>query len=264
MSRLKKTGIALGVLGVLLFAAYAAFWWTVSSQISRQLDTLWVSMGAGGATTTADKPEPYGFPAPPTITFKGSITEANGTIWTFPELTYRGFPLPGFMMALETPKGFSIQGPLFPHPIEISEASLFILLPHDLPSSMNTSTLRSWQEKGGTIPVEYLLVKSGDLNVLGQGFFALDQQLQLAATINTRITGMNSLMATLSEKGILKGDAAGMAQNFLKMLTKVDPVTQQEYFDSQIKIQKRGVFLGPLRIGYMPEIVWDAAADQAE
>ena len=264
MSRLKKTGIVLASLAVLLFAAYSAFWWTVSSQISRQIDTLWISMGAGGATTTAEKPEPYGFPAPPTITFKGTVTEANGTIWNFPDLTYRGFPLPGFMMALETPQGFSIQGPMFPHPIEISEASLFVLLPHDLPGSMNSETLRVWQEKGGTIPIEYLLIKSGELNVLGQGFFALDEQLQLAGTVNARITGMESLMATLTEKGVLKGEGAVMAQSFLQMLTKVDPVTQQKFFDTQIKIQKRGVFLGPLRIGYMPEIVWDAAPTQPE
>lgn len=259
MSKAKVAGVVLTLLTAGAFLLYGVFWWTVAAQISAQVDTLWVSMGAGGAKTDAEKPEPYGFPGSPAITFKGSVTEANGTIWTFPELTYRGFPIPGFRMSLETPKGFSIQGPLFPNPIEISEGSLFILLPRDLPQSMKVAPLRAWQQKGGMIPVEYLQIRSGDLNVLGRGHLELDENLQLAGTIDSRITGMETMLQTLSDRGILKGQSAVMAQSFLQMLVKVDPVTNEKFFDTQIRIQKRGVFLGPLRIGYMPEILWDAA-----
>lgn len=257
----KKISVTLATLLAVIALAYAVFWWTVAKQISAQIDTLWISMTAGGAQIEGAKPEPYGFPWPPAVTFSGTITEANGTVWDLPELTLHGFPLPDSRVGLDAPKGLTLQGPLFPRPVQISLARLLVFLPANLPRSMSIQDLSAWQQAKGEIPIEYLELRAGELNISGGGALQLDTDLQIAGSIAIRITGMEAMLQELAERGILKGQGAQAAQSFLQLLTQVDPVTQQKYFDSEIKIQRRGVYLGPLRLGSLPEIKWDAAQD---
>lgn len=258
MSAIKKISIAAGIILVAVFAVYTIFWFIVSAQINKQIDTIWVSMSAGGAKIVGEKPSVSGYPFPPTVIFSGQITEENGTLWTFPELSYRGFPVAGFSMGLDAPKGFSLQGALFPRPVNIDEGYIYLTLPRDLPGNMNVRNLTVWQQSGSHIPINALLFKSGNLLIRGNGFFALDDKLQLAGEVDARIDGMDELLQELSARGILKGGSISMAQSFLTALSQQDPQTGSNYFVTQIKIQKRGVFFGPLRIGYMPEIVWNA------
>jgi hypothetical protein len=264
MSIIKKIGIFCFVIAALVFAAYSAFWVVVARQLDAQFDTIWVSMGAAGAQTDATKPTAYGYPFPPTITFTGAITEENGTRWTFPELTYRGFPIPGFRMALDAPQGFGIQGPLFPQPVTVDAGYISIALPTDLPRNMDVKNLTAWQQAGGSIPIEALYFKSGELRIEGAGHVTLDEQLQLAGQVDARVVGMGMLLQDLSAREILKGGSVVMAQNFLNALSQEDPVTGERFFVAQIKIQKQGVFFGPLRIGYVPEIMWEAGEQASE
>ena len=264
MSKTKKVGIGLLSIAILAFAAYSAFWFVVARQIDGQISTIWVSMGAAGAKTDAVQPKVHGYPFPPTVTFKGDITEENGTLWSFPELTYRGFPLPGFKMALNAPQGFGIQGVMFPHPVSVDEGYISIVLPTNLPGNMNVENLTVWQQAGGLIPIEALYFRSGELKIQGMGQLNLDEQLQLAGHVDARIVGMGNLLEDLTARGVLKGGSAVMAQNFLNVLSQEDPVTKERFFVTQIKIQKRGVFFGPLRIGYMPEINWEAGEKVSE
>lgn len=264
MSKTKKLGIGLLSIALLIFAAYSAFWFVVAKQIDEQIATIWVSMGAAGAKTDAVKPKAHGYPFPPIVTFKGDITEENGTLWTFPELTYRGFPLPGFKMALDAPQGFGIQGALFPQPVSVDEGYISITLPTNLPGNMTVENLTAWQQAGGQIPIDALYFRSGELKIQGLGYLNLDEQLQLAGQVDARIVGMGMLLQDLTSRGILNGGSAVMAQNFLNVLSQEDPVTKERFFVTQIKIQKRGVFFGPLRIGYMPEINWEAGEKVSE
>lgn len=264
MITFRKISISAGVVLLAVFFVYTIFWFIVAAQINKQIETLWVSMSAGGAKIEGEKPSVYGYPFPPAVTFSGQITEQNGTLWTFPELSYHGFPVAGFSMALDAPKGFSLQGVLFPQPIKVDEGYIYVTLPRNLPANMNVAHLRSWQQAGGHIPIDALLFKSGNLLIRGNGFFSLDDKLQLAGEVDARIDGMDDLLQELSTRGILKGGSVSMAQSFLTALSQQDPETGSNYFITQIKIQKRGVFFGPLRIGFMPEIVWDSGEKVSE
>ena len=66
-----------------------------------------------------------------------------------------------------------------------------------------------------------------------------------------------TLLADLTEKGVIKGKSAVMAQSFLQMLIQRDPVTGETFFVTGIRIQNRGVFLGPLRVASLPEPPWN-------
>ncbi len=256
---MKKLRIALYSLLALLLVGvgtYYVVWFKVANELSRQVDSGWAATEAAGASIIGNKPRVAGFPFTPTVTFSGMITEKNGTAWTFPEITFKGFPLPGFSQHLEAPKGLEITGPLFPRPIQLDEAYLTIKLPLNLPTAFNETSVRAWQKTNGEMPVERISFKAKELNVKGQGVLSLDDKLQPSGQIMTRVSGMDALLADLTEQGIMKGQSAIMAQSFLQMINQKDPQTGEVYFETPIRIQNRGVFLGPMRVGNLPEIVW--------
>ena len=256
---MKKMRTAFYVLLALLLigvVGYYVVWFKLATELTRQVDNAWESTEASGASIIGNKPKVAGFPFAPTVTFSGTITERNGTGWNFPEITFRGFPLPGFAQHLEAPKGIEIVGPLFPRPIELDEAYLTIRLPLNLPTSFTETTVRDWQKANGELPVERISFKAKELSVNGKGVLSLDDKLQPSGQIMTRVVGMDALLADLTEQGIMKGQSAMMAQSFLQMINQKDPQTGEVYFETPIRIQNRGIFLGPMRVGNLPEIVW--------
>ena len=197
------------------------------------------------------------FPFPPTVSFQGTVTDPTKTVWTIPNAVYRGFPVQGFPMKLDMPAGLTISGPAFPQPVVLTEVQLGIQLPFNLPRSFNAGDLKVWQATGEHISIKKLHVKSDMLTIDGQGFVGLDDKLQLSGLITSRVAGLDALLADLTEKGIIKGKSAVMAQSFLQMLIQRDPVTGETFFVTGIRIQNRGVFLGPLRVASLPEPPWN-------
>ncbi len=257
MSKLRiasYTLVALTFIGVVL---YYVVWFKLATELTHQVDSAWESTQASGASIIGEKPKIKGFPFAPTVSFSGTITEVNGTVWAFPKLEFRGFPLPGFSQNLEASDGLEISGRLFPRPIKLDEAYLTIKLPLNLPTTFNETSIRAWQQAEGEMPVERLSFKAKELSVDGKGVLSLDDKLQPSGQIMTRVVGMDALLADLTEQGILKGQSAIMAQSFLQMINQRDPQTGETYFETPIRIQNRGIFLGPMRVGNLPEIVWE-------
>ncbi len=253
---MKKTLYVLLALLILGVVGYYVVWFKLATELDRQVDSAWQETQASGATIVGIKPKVAGFPFSPTVTFSGTITEKNGTGWSLPKITFRGFPLPGFAQHLEAPQGLEIAGPLFPRPIQLDEAFLTIRLPLNLPTAFNETSVRAWQQANGEMPVERISFKAKELSVSGQGVLSLDDKLQPSGQIMTRVVGMDALLADLTEQGVMKGQSAIMAQSFLQMINQKDPQTGEVYFETPIRIQNRGVFLGPMRVGNLPEIVW--------
>ena len=236
---------------------YHAFWKQLEKHINQQIDTIWVDAQTSGMAITGEKPRLEGYPGVPVVRFQGSITDATGLTMNFPDITYRGFPVPGSRMTLDMPSGVTMTGPVLPEPVVVREAHLYIKLPYNLPSGPEEAYIRAWQANGGTIPIESLYLKTDLVRMAGEGFIGLDEQLQLAGTINAKVVGLDALMADLTEKKIMEGRSAIMAQSFLQMLIQHDPVTQEPYVQTAIRIQNRGVFLGPLRVASLPELFWN-------
>jgi hypothetical protein len=253
---MKKTLYVLLALLILGVVGYYVVWFKLATELDRQVDSAWQETQASGATIVGIKPKVAGFPFAPTVTFSGTITEKNGTGWSLPKITFRGFPLPGFAQHLEAPQGLEISGPLFPRSIQLDEAFLTIRLPLNLPTAFNETSVRAWQQANGEMPVERISFKAKELSVSGQGVLSLDDKLQPSGQIMTRVVGMDALLADLTEQGVMKGQSAIMAQSFLQMINQKDPQTGEVYFETPIRIQNRGVFLGPMRVGNLPEIVW--------
>ena len=237
--------------------AYFVFWKQLETHINQQIDTLWADAQASGVVITGEKPQMSGFPGLPTIKFQGTITDATGLMMMCPEITYTGFPVPGSRMKLDLPAGMTITGYGLPEPVTITEAHVYIMLPYNLPLGVEAKHMQAWQASGGAIPIESLHLKTDILTVDGQGTIGLDEKLQLAGTITTKIIGMDALLADLAERKVIQGKSAVMAQSMIQMLIQNDPVTGEPFFQTALRIQNRGVFLGPLRVASLPELLWN-------
>lgn len=240
--------IALGV--------YTVIWYKIAAEIERQVGIAWTDIEAKGAKITAERPKPYGYPFTPMVSFRGSITEGNGRLWTIPEITLRGFFVPGSDVQLLLPAGATLNGPDFPRPIVVQTAGLRAHIPGNMPRAFTQSALKAWQQAGGEIPIREAAFQSDPLRGRGEGALYLDSSLQIAGSLQVRIFGMGDLLADLTERGILQGRSALTAQSFLQLLNQTDPVTGETFFDAPLKIQNRGVFIGPMRVGIIPEIFW--------
>ncbi len=257
MSKLRIASYSLVALLLVGIVLYFVVWIKLASALSHQVDSAWESAEISGARIVGQKPLVKGFPFTPVVSFSGSITETNGTQWSFQKIEFKGFPLPGFSQHLEVPQGLEISGPMFPRSIQLDEAYLTIKLPLNLPTTYTETSMRAWQQANGEMPVERLSFKAKELSVNGQGVLNLDDKLQPSGQIMTRVVGMDALLADLTEQGILKGQSAIMAQSFLQLINQKDPQTGEVYFETPVRIQNRGIFLGPMRVGNLPEIVWE-------
>lgn len=261
MNKRKLLFCTFGALLLFGVVAYYMFWFSVAAEIERQIDLAWDKAQVQGVTITGQKPRVKGFPGYPQIYFSGFVYEQNGTQWTLPAVYLRGFPVPGFDVALEMPQGMSIGGKPYPHPVELDRFFLSIHLPSQMPASTDVKEIRAWQQSGHVIPVNMIAFKVKEMMVQGQGQVGLDERLQITGQIMTRVVGFDSLLADLTEKGMMKGKSAVMAQSFLQIINQKDPKSGETFFDTPIRIQNHGVFLGPLRVATLAPMVWEESGD---
>jgi hypothetical protein len=242
---------------VLVFCLYSLMWYLVAKQTQKQIDALWQNAAISDIKISGDKPRVGGYPFPPAIHFEGTITDGQGNEWTIPALDFLGFFIPAQTIYAELPQGATITGEMIPEKkINITAAALKIFLPEDLPMSLNEQSIKAWQKSEGHISVQWVSVVAPPLSFEGNGTIGLDEKLQISADIPLQIKGLDILIANLAEKKIITGKEALMVQGLAQVLNEKDPKTGEPIMNANLSIQKRGVFIGPMRIATLQEIVW--------
>jgi hypothetical protein len=113
-----------------------------------------------------------------------------------------------------------------------------------------------WRDAGGTVEIEKIAARSGDLAIDGSGTFALDRDLQPEAAFSGSVQGYDRLIAGLAEAGILPQGGSRLARLGLSLLAK--PGSQgQPQIRTSFTIQNGEMTLGPLKLGKLPRIEWD-------
>lgn len=242
---------------VLLFFLYSLMWYLVAKQTQKQIDALWENAAGSGVQISGEKPIVGGYPSPPTIHFEGKILDSQGIEWTIPSFELLGFFVPGQVLYAELPKGATISGEDLPEKkINITAAALRVRLPEDLPMSLREAPIKEWQQNSGSIAIEWISVVAPPLSFDGNGTIGLDEKLQISADIPLQIKGVDVLIANLTERKIITGKEALMVQGLAQVLNEKDPETGEPIMNANLSIQKRGVFIGPMRIATLPHIIW--------
>ena len=261
MKLLKKVlrFFAYTAVGLVLFVgiSYTAMWFLVSRNVDRQVAAFWQSLPYQTEFhITGEQPTVTGFPAPPQISFSGVVELKSGLVIKSDEFRIIGFPLSGLTLYVDFPKGLDIFHPRSKQGVHIDNAAANISLPMHPPLAGTYESAKAWQKLDDPLIINGYEIKMGEVNFQGNGLIALDEQLQPDVRIQSRIQGMDELFTRLSENGVVKKKDMDIARSFLGMVSTVDPKTGQKYFETGFYIQHRSVFIGPMRLYEIPEIIW--------
>lgn len=248
---LKFLGVGVAMFFIILFVVYSFGWFAVTKQVEAYINKI---NQQKIITITGDLPHFIGYPSVPTTNFSGTLTHKSGLLIDVPTMLYRGFPATGQIQTLEAPEGLKISADFLERNLNFDYAYLQMRLPKFFPVSEQIEDIRSWQKSNDPITITQIVLKSGQIYARGDGTLSLDENLQLIANIDVRVVGMDILFDEMAkeqgEKSII------IARNFFNMMSKIDEKTGEKYFETTLKIEKQGVYFGPMRISGLPKLVW--------
>jgi hypothetical protein len=113
----------------------------------------------------------------------------------------------------------------------------------------------AWRDNGGTVELDNLHLRWGDMQINGSGTLALDNDLQPVGGFSGGVSGFDQLLNGLVASGRVKPGDARVARLALAMLAKAGPDGRPEIATS-LTIQNGEMYLGPAKLGKAPRIDW--------
>ena len=162
---------------------------------------------------------------------------------------------PALSLAVEA---HDLQLPKIPAPFQgaVNEFDFDLTVLGPLPNLPPRQAAESWRDAGGTIEVEKITARSGDLAIDGSGTFAFDRDLQPEAAFSGSVRGYDKLITGLAEAGILPPGGSALARLGLSLLSQPGAKGQPQ-IKTSFTIQNGEMTLGPLKLGSAPRIAWD-------
>jgi hypothetical protein len=138
----------------------------------------------------------------------------------------------------------------------IDELALALNVKGAVPGGRLVQAISEWRDAGGTIELDNLQVKWGDLGSTASGTIALDRELQPIGGFSGAIQGYDQILAALVQSGRMRAAEAGLARLALAMLAKAGP-DGKPAITTAFTIQNGQMFLGPAKLGKAPRIAWE-------
>ena len=137
----------------------------------------------------------------------------------------------------------------------ISDLSFGVTLTGTFPSAPLRQAVAAWHKAGGTIELDRLHLRWGDMEITGSGTLALDDGLQPVGGFSGGVSGFDQLLSALVASGRIKASDARVARLALAMLAKAGPDGRPE-ISTSLTIQNGQMYLGPAKLGPAPRIDW--------
>jgi hypothetical protein len=162
---------------------------------------------------------------------------------------------PALSLAVEA---YDLQMPKIPAPFRgaMDELAFDLTVLGAVPNLPPLQAAQAWRDAGGTIEVEKIAGRSGDLAVSGSGTAALDHEMQPEAAFSGSVQGYDKLITGLTEAGILPSGGSRLARLGLSLLARPGPEGQPQ-IKTSFTIQNGEMSLGPLKLGKAPRINWE-------
>src|SRR5207245_1622939 len=135
----------------------------------------------------------------------------------------------------------------------IDELALAFSVNGAIPDGKLAQAISEWRDSGGTIKLDNLQLKWGDLSSTASGTIALDQELQPVGGFSGAIQGYDQILTALVQSGHMRVAEAGLARLALAMLAKAGP-DGKPAITTAFTIQNGQMFLGPAKLGKAPRI----------
>jgi hypothetical protein len=123
------------------------------------------------------------------------------------------------------------------------------------PSGSSREAATAWRDSGGTVELDHVNLRWGNVTVNGNGTVALDGDLQPMGSLSGGISGYDQLMNALVAAGRVKEKDARVARLALALLAHPGADGRAEIAAS-LTIQDGEMRLGPAKLGPAPRINW--------
>jgi hypothetical protein len=137
----------------------------------------------------------------------------------------------------------------------IDDLGFGLTLRGNFPSGPLRQAAAAWRDSGGTLELDHLLLRWGDMRISGSGTLALDGDLQPVGGFSGGVAGFDQLLTALVAAGRVKPGDARVARLALAMLAKAGPDGRPE-ISTSFTIQNGEMYLGPAKLGPTPRIDW--------
>lgn len=250
-----KRLILIVTLAVFILSAiiYTGLWFWMAEHVRTQAESILAKAQEKEIVILTRRLEVRGFPFSHVVHFSGSISHADVTA-EIPELRVKSLFLPGRPVEITAEQGFKVTRP--------EDAAIWSLdylyikgeIPKFIPESLTHEDLAAWKQAGGSLAIERLEARKQSLNVTGSGNLFLDDMLQPAGALQTRITGHFDFLIWLAENKYIETRETMLATAILSGLTRTDG--GESYMEVALTLQNRTLFVGPLQLVRLPLIVW--------
>jgi hypothetical protein len=138
----------------------------------------------------------------------------------------------------------------------IDELALALSVKGAVPGGRLVQAISEWRDAGGTIELDNLQLKWGELGSTASGTIALDRELQPVGGFSGAIQGYDQILTALVQSGRMRAAEAGLARLALAMLAKAGP-DGKPAITTAFTIQNGQMYLGPAKLGKAPRIAWE-------
>lgn len=255
MSNAKKT-IGFSVFGALLVAAaiYTGLWFWMATEIRTQVSNFLVESRKNNVQILVRSLDIKGFPGTHEVHISGRIA-ADNAIAEVPELIARSHFFPGQRLTIELPQGFSIVEPVDSKLWSADRVYIDTIIPESLPDSMTHEDLAVWRDADQSITLNDIEIEKETLKAQGHGTVFLDDALQPAGNFSAHATGYMDFLQWLKQNHYIQTKEALLSSAVLSGLSKKDE-DGNIYMDVDLTLQNQTLFVGPLRLAYLPSVRW--------
>ncbi|MGA8759057.1 MAG: DUF2125 domain-containing protein [Stellaceae bacterium] len=138
----------------------------------------------------------------------------------------------------------------------IDELAVGVTVKGALPGGPLPHAVAAWRDAGGTIEVNSLHLQWGELGVDANGTLALDHKLQPVAAFSGGVEGFGAIFDALVAADRMTPEQASIVKIALTSLAKAGPDGKPQ-LTVPFTIQNGKMYLGPARLGSVPQINWD-------
>lgn len=257
--RTKIFGTALAALILVSFIAYSAAWLFFAGIVKQTIAENLQNARMQGFEITGAPPQIGGYPALFTVSYSGAISGKDGTI-IIPKLTARSIFLNGFPLTMNLPQGATINSPQVPPDLQkITYAKARIIIPNTVPRTDKPEDLYAWlATPDAQLVIENLTLRLSGIEILAEGTFRPDENLQPAGQMKIRINNPQNLLPLIKSVTKLKGQELMLAGFALSGLTRTDAETQQTYIETNLTLRNQTLYLGPLALARFPALVYQS------
>lgn len=126
-----------------------------------------------------------------------------------------------------------------------------------LPGGPLKKSIAAWRDSGGTVEVRIAAVHWGELEIEGEGTFALDAELQPVGALSTSIRGFEQVIDSLVKHGILKPAEAATASVVLGLMAKRPKDGGPPRLNIPLSVQDRRLYVGPVKLLELAPLEWE-------